>query len=210
MFALADPVPEPSCLSSLSQARDMPDPAMATLLGWVEGYLMKAHPDLGRTGAVCPFTRQAARLDCVRLAIDRAGPAAEEAVFSLVRASFAALDAIPAGPGMAHFRTVIIGFPECAGPEGIAMLQRVQARHKFHSLSRNRMIGLMYGGSEARGLWNAAFRPLRAPLPVLAIRHMVEHDAPFAMRHPLLLLPYLARFRLAGLKRLHALLRPAP
>jgi hypothetical protein len=89
------------------------------------------------------------------------------------------------------------------------MLQRVQVRHKFYSLRRNRMIGLMHAGSEARGLWNAAFRPLRAPMPVLAIRHMVEHDAPFALRHPLLLLPYLARFRLAGLKRLYALLRHA-
>jgi hypothetical protein len=28
---------------------------LATLLGWVETYLMREHPDLGRTGAVCPF-----------------------------------------------------------------------------------------------------------------------------------------------------------
>jgi hypothetical protein len=39
-------------------------------------------------------------------------------------------------------------------------------------------------------------------LPVLAIRHLVEHDAPFAVRHPLLLLPYLAHFRLTGARRL--------
>jgi hypothetical protein len=82
------------------------------------------------------------------------------------------------------------------------MLQRVQKRHKFYSLSRGRMIGLMYEASDAPGLWNRDFRPLRAPLPVLAIRHMVEHDAPFAARHPLLLAPYLAKFRLAGAKRL--------
>jgi hypothetical protein len=45
------------------------DTAMQTLIGWVESYLMSAHPDLGRTGAVCPFTKQAARIDTVRLAI---------------------------------------------------------------------------------------------------------------------------------------------
>ena len=49
---------------------------------------------------------------------------------------------------------------------GIAMLQRVQKRHKFYSLSRGRMIGLMYEASDAAGLWNRDFRPLRAPLPV--------------------------------------------
>ena len=50
------------------------EPALATLLGWVEDYLMRAHADLGRSGAVCPFTRQAARLDTVRLAISECRP----------------------------------------------------------------------------------------------------------------------------------------
>lgn len=193
-------------LQTLPAARERceakPDSPLATLLGWVEGYLMNAHADLGRSGAVCPFTRQAAKLDTARLGISAAGPDAEEAAFALIRRSFKALEEIPARPGMAHFRTVIIGFPACASPEGIAMLKRVQDRHKFYSLARNRMIGLMYAQSDAPGLWNPEFRPLRAPLPLLAIRHMVEHDAPFAARHPLLLLPYLARFPIAGIKRL--------
>lgn len=178
------------------------DTALAALLDWVESYLMREHPELGRTGAVCPFTRQAARIDTARLGICTAGPDEEDRAFALIRGSFDALDAIPCKPGMAHFRTVIIGFPGCADERGIAMLRRVQKRHKFYSLSRGRMIGLMHETSEAPGLWNPDFRPLRAPLPVLAIRHMVEHDAPFAARHPLLLVPYLARFRLAGGRRL--------
>lgn len=176
--------------------------ALATLLGWVESYLMREHPDLGRTGAVCPFTRQAARIDTARLGICTAGPDEVERIFALIRGSFGALDAIPCKPGMVHFRTVIIGFPGCADERGIAMLQHVQKRHKVYSLARGRMIGLMHEASEAPGLWNQDFRPLRAPLPVLAIRHMVEHDAPFAARHPLLLVPYLAKFRLAGGRRL--------
>lgn len=176
--------------------------ALAELVAWVETYLMREHPELGRTGAVCPFTRQAARVDTIRLAICTAGPDEEERTFALIRGSFGALDAIPCKPGMAHFRTAIIGFPNCAGPAGIAMLQRVQNAHRFHSFARRRMIGLMHADSAAAGLWNEDFRPLRSPLPILAIRHMVEHDAPFAARHPLLLLAYLAHFRLAGARRL--------
>ncbi len=210
MLAAATPsAPEPSDLSTIAQARETGDPAMATLLGWVENYLMKGHPDLGRSGHVCPFTRQAARLDAVRLAVDGAGPDQEKAVFARVRASFAALDAIPVAPGMSHYRTVIIAFPGCASREGVAMLQRVQSQHTLYSLKRFRMIGLMHADSQEAGLWNADFRPLRAPLPVIAVRHLVEHDAPFALRNPLLLLPYLFRFRLSGLKRLYAQLRPA-
>jgi hypothetical protein len=195
-----------SALMTMSAAREAsaaaPDAALSTLLHWVEGYLMNAHADLGRSGAVCPFTRQAAKLDTARLAICDAGPGDDERASALIRNSFKALETIPAKPAMTHFRTVIVGFPACASQDGIAMLQRVQDRHKLYSLARNRMIGLMHAQSDAPGLWNAAFRPLRAPLPVLAIRHMVEQDAPFAARHPLLLLPYLARFPLSGARRL--------
>lgn len=180
---------------------------LAVLQGWVEHYLMSPHADLGRPGAVCPFTRQAAKLDTVRLAIAPASAQDEDAAFAAVSRGFADLDAIPAKPTMRHFRTVILGFPNCADPAGTAMLQRVQKRLKFRALRRLRMIGLMYAESEAPGLWNPRFRPLRAPFPIIAIRHMVEQDAPFAARHPLLLLPYLARFPLAGTRRLLAHLR---
>lgn len=204
---------EPQLLT-LPEARarraDDAAPSLATLVDWVETYLMSAHADLGRPGAVCPFTRQAAKLDTVRLGISTATATDEDAAFAAVNRSFADLDAIPAQATLQHFRTVILGFPGCAAPAGTAMLQRIQQRLKFASLRRFRMIGLMHPGSEAPGLWNPQFRPLRAPFPIVAVRHMVEHDAPFAARHPLLMLPYLARFRMAGAKRLIAYLRAGP
>lgn len=190
---------------TMTQAREgvwAGDAAMQALVGWVESYLMRGHAELGRTGAVCPFTKQAAKIDTVRVAVSRAGAADEDEAFALIRRSFAELEAIPCKPGMEHFRTIIVGFPECATAEGMAMLGRVQQRHKFYSLSRFRMIGYMFATNDAPGLWNPDFRPLRAPLPVLAIRHLVEQDAPFAARHPLLMAPYLAKFKLAGARRL--------
>lgn len=180
---------------------------LQTLLGWVENYLMATHPDLGRTGAVCPFTKQAAKIDTVRLGISRAAAQDEEKAFALIRDGFAELEKIPCKPAMRHFRTVIVGFPGCNSADGIAMLKRVQRRLRFHSLIRGKMIGMMHAASEDPGLWNPDFRPLRAPLPVLAIRHMVEQDAPFAAKHPPLMVFYLLRFPIAGVKRLAAYLR---
>lgn len=178
------------------------DSDIARLLNWVESYLMNGHPDLGRTGAVCPFTRQAARIDTVRLAISHACPEDEDKTFALIRGAFTELEAIPCKRAMRHFRTVIVGFPNCADPDGIAMLKRIQRRHRFYSLARAWMIGMMHAGSEDRGLWNPEFRPLRAPMPVLAIRHLVENDAPFAALHPALMVAYLARFPIKGTRRL--------
>ncbi|WP_195163488.1 DUF6875 domain-containing protein [Mesorhizobium sp. NBSH29] len=182
--------------------------ALKALLEWVETYLMAGHPELGRSGAVCPFTKQAAKLDTVRLAISSAGAADEEKAYELIRNGFAELEKISSKPAMRHFRTVIVGFPECGSDAGIAMLKKVQRRLRFYSLSRGKMIGLMHATSDDPGLWNPDFRPLRAPLPVLAIRHMVEQDAPFAAKHPPLLVAYLSRFPIAGLRRLFSYMKP--
>lgn len=175
---------------------------MASLLAWVGDYLMKGNPDLGRTGAVCPFTKQAAKLDTVRLAISSSDVSQEKDAMLLARRAFSELNSIPSRKGMEHFRTVIIGFPKLGDEQGIALLKRIQRAHRFYSLARGRMIGLMHATSEDPGLWNKDFRPLRSPMPVLAVRHMVEQDAPFAALHPALMLAYLARFPFKGGRRL--------
>lgn len=149
-----------------------------------------------------PLYPSATKIDTVRLAISHARPEDEDKTFALIRGAFTELEAIPCKPAMRHFRTVIVGFPNCADPDGIAMLKRIQRRHRFYSLARARMIGMMHAGSEDRGLWNPEFRPLRAPMPVLAIRHLVENDAPFAALHPALMVAYLARFPIKGTRRL--------
>ena len=200
-------------LLTVSEAHALVDAAnganapLRTLLDWVENYLMATHPDLGRTGAVCPFTKQAAKIDTVRLGISQAAPQDEEKAFALIHDGFAELEKIPSKPAMRHFRTVIVGFPGCNSEDGVAMLKRVQRRLRFYSLRRGKMIGMMHATSEDPGLWNPDFRPLRSPLPVLAIRHMVEQDAPFAAKHPPLMVAYLLRFPLAGAKRLVAYMR---
>ena len=178
------------------------DPDMGVMLGWLENYLMKPHDQLGRAGAVCPFTRQAAKIDAVRVAISRAGPGDGAEAVRLMRTAFDELERIPCKPGMEHFRTIIVGFPECGGEVGLDMLKKVQKEMKYVSLSRYKMVGLMFAQSEAPGLWNADFRPQRSPMPILAIRHIVENDAFFAVRHPLLCIPYLMKYRLAGARKL--------
>lgn len=175
---------------------------MSSLLNWLYSYLMASNPDLGRTGAVCPFTKQAAKLDMVRVAISSAGLSREPDATLVARRAFGELNSIPSSKGMEHFRTVIIGFPGLADENGIAALKRIQRAHRVYSLTRGRMIGLMHESSQDQGLWNPDFRPLRSPIPVLAVRHMVEQDAPFAALHPALMLAYLARFPLKGSRRL--------
>lgn len=177
---------------------------LATLSDWLTTYPMKSHPELGRSGTVCPFVRQASELKVLLVGINEAGPDDEDAVFAEIRSSFSHLEKIPAPRGKERLRTIAIGFPNCAGDDGIAMLERVYKRHKYYTLLRSRMIAFFHPEAATHGLWSQAFRPMRSPMPILAVRYLVEQDAVFAAKHKLLTLPYLLRFGPVGARRLAA------
>jgi hypothetical protein len=66
------------------------------------------------------------------------------------------------------------------------------------------MIGRFHPASEDEGLWNRDFRPMRAPIPLFAVWHLVRNDAPFTLRHPALLASYLCRYAAAAPRHLLA------
>jgi hypothetical protein len=185
-----------------SQRTESTGGMLSVLAGWMKDYAMQDHAELGRTGSVCPFVKQATRLDTVRLGISLAGPKDEASVFADIRRSFDDLKRIPAPRGKERLRTIAIGFPDCADADGIAMLERVYARHKYYTLLRSRMIAFFHAGSEIHGLWNPGFRPMQSPMPVIAVRYLIEQDAAFAAKHRLLTAPYLLRFGVGGARRL--------
>ena len=87
-------------------------------------------------------------------------------------------------------------------------LQRLEEKRHQKPLSvpfwDGLMIGRFHPASEDEGLWNRDFRPMRAPIPLLAVRHLVRNDAPFALRHPVLLASYLCRYAAAAPRHLLA------
>jgi hypothetical protein len=181
--------------------------ACVILAQWVRSYLMRPHADLGRAGDVCPFTAQASRLDTIRIGVSDAGAGDAAQILRTMESAITAFENIPCARSMRHFRTAIVGFPHCAGQEGARVLKQVQNRLRPHSIFGGKMVGFFEPNSEDRGLINPDFRPLRAPIPLLAIRLLVENDAPFVLRNPLLAPIYLAKFPLKGSRRLVAALR---
>jgi len=172
---------------------------------WVRSYLMRPHPELGRLGAVCPYTPTAARLDAIR--VGSSPVQSEAAIHCVMSLALAAFEAIECPPGHRHFRTVVVGFPNCGDEGGRTSLKKVQKRFRLHSILGGLMFGLFEPNSPDRGLLNPEFRPLRSPLPLLAIRMLVDGDAPFVVRNPLLLPIYLCKFPLIAPRRLWAALR---
>jgi hypothetical protein len=204
MHDLTMPAPKAWDLLTYSEARRSAgqDGDLAALHAWLDTYPMRSHPELGRTGAVCPFTRMARKLDTMRVGICRGGPDDEEMAAAVIGCGWQALDSIPVDSATEQFRAVVIGFPNCDSDAGVAMLRRAQRRYKYYAMTRFRMMGFLHPQSEVGGLWNPEFRPLRSPMPALALRCMVEQDAPFIASHRQQWLPFLIKFGLPGARRM--------
>jgi hypothetical protein len=195
-------------LSPLNEDRPQ-DAALATLKTWTRNFLMSDHPELGRDGNVCPFTSFGARIDTLRFGVSEAKPEEYERVRAELLRAFSQFEDIPHPAKMGAYRAILIAFPNCLSDEGVKTLARAQKSLRLTSFMRARMIGVFYPEAPEPGLWNKDFRPLRAPLPVVAIRSLVAADAAFVVRHPLLAASYLYNFPLAGPRLLAEQIRKA-
>jgi hypothetical protein len=193
---------EPLRLVSLSEHADFGADAIAQVKAWTVEFLMSDHPELGRGGNVCPYAALGAKLNSLRFSASDANAGQTDRIRRQLRSAVAQFDEIPSIESSGLYRAILIAFPECAGADGLAALTRAQKSLRFVSFFRARMIGVFHPQSEARGLRSQHFRPMRSPVPLVAIRCLVAADAAFALRHPPFAAGYLRRFPLAGARRL--------
>jgi hypothetical protein len=171
---------------------------------WMTSYLMASHPDLGRPGEVCPFTSRAHRLDTIRIGVSLAASDDIAVIKGDMQDCMRQFSEIACDEATRHLRTVVVGFPNLNDDDGIGALRAAQGHLKLRCLWRGLMIGRFHPESDDQGLWNRDFRPMRSPIPLLAVRHLVRNDAPFALRNPALLASYLCRYSLSAPKHLLA------
>ncbi len=154
---------------------------LRAIVEWAYRYLCRPHPDLGRKGDVCPFTESALARNTFYLAVCQGVPtSADEVADTVAHYRDWFLELPPTGGPSAQFKTILILFPELAGPELHPVIDAAQRSLKPAYVSRGLMIGEFHDGPpDKAGLWNSRFRPLRSPVPLLAIRHMVPTDFPF-------------------------------
>lgn len=154
---------------------------LARTLAWIRGFLAQPHPDLGRSGPVCPFTPMALSLDTIWMAevedatldLKRVGE-----LLSEYRRRFFAAEPRDAG---SINKAVLVVFPNL-GANAPAIIDEVQYALKPEFVESGLMLGEFHATNRSPGLRNPAFFPLRSPVPMLAIRHIVETDLPFLRR----------------------------
>jgi hypothetical protein len=156
-------------------SRDFPDAEVLT--HWIADYLVHPHPELGREGPVCPFVRQTTARHALWTAVVPGGDDLTAAELSdVVRDAHELYNHLRASGTDARSLASVTVFP------GLTRYDRIDAVHRRHKTDLVRdglMLGQFYPGCQVPGLWNAAFHPLDAPLPMLVIRPMMTTDYPF-------------------------------
>ncbi|HXB22281.1 MAG TPA: hypothetical protein VNV88_12910 [Candidatus Solibacter sp.] len=162
-----------------------PTSPLGCVLNWIRGFLARPHPQLGRPGSVCPFVPIALGLDTIWMAeVAETTPSFERisAIITDYRNVF--LETEPTSGPEAINKAFLVVFPSLGanGADGAAAIDKVQASLKRYFVEMGLMLGEFHAANESPGLRNPDFRPLRSPIPMLAIRHMVESDLPFLIR----------------------------
>jgi Cys-tRNA(Pro) deacylase len=175
-------------------ARDLG--ALRQVVQWAEEYLCKPHPQLGREGPVCPFVQAAMRKGLFLLSVCRGSDLDQPAVKrQIMRYRDRFLDLPPREGSEAAFKTVLILFPDLALDDLPRLIDATQQELKPGYVEKGLMIGEFHAGPPAKaGLWNPDFRPLRSPVAMLVIRHMVATDFAFLRDERELVATYVRRF----------------
>ncbi len=155
------------------------------IIQWLREFVAQPHPMVGRAGSVCPMVPSALAMDSIWIkVVAEENPSMETitAIITECRDVFLATEptALPAAMNKAF----LVLFPTLGdgGAEAAAIIDKVQYSLKKHFVDIGLMLGEFHSANESPGLRNPEFRPLRSPVPMLAIRHMVESDLPFLAR----------------------------
>lgn len=159
---------------------------------WIENFLAKPNDQLisedkkkekeapKPNRSVCPFIPGALKRNSIFLAVDEAKkPDALEVEkkMELLKQDFLKMEPISGRESM--FKTAIVTFPNLDLQSAPELIDGVQRKAKKSFVKDGLMIGEFHELNEAPGLWNKDFRPLRTPVPALAVRYMVDNDLLF-------------------------------
>jgi hypothetical protein len=156
-----------------------------TAITWAQEFLGSPHPELGRSGPVCPFIRHALQEELLYVTSRTDDTCDSDDLRSALRDAevrFADLRAATS-PELRRLVTMLVVLPRIDRGSSTE-LDRLHAELKDGFVSNGLMLGQFHPQCEAPGLWRTDFRPLKGPIPLLAIREMVSSDLPFLIGTP--------------------------
>lgn len=155
-------------------------PSLIETMQWVENFVGKAHPDLGRNGPVCPFVPHSIRSNKMWLAVLRAKNLDMDQIAETVLGYRDVFLNLEPHKGVAGLRkTLLIIVPDIALEDAPKIIDGTHQKIKRFFVESGLMIGEFHKHNQVPGAHNPNFRPFQSPVPMFVIRYMGESDILF-------------------------------
>lgn len=152
---------------------------------WVYDYLMCPHKMLGRKGPVCPYVPKAVKEDTIFLTVISPDKFNQAHFYETILNYFDWFAQLEPTDGNKRIYRSIIMLIDIPDENNHRIIEQTVADLKAQFVKKKAMLGEFHSDPPAKcGIRNPAFRPLMSPVPLLAIREMVETDIEFLKASP--------------------------
>ncbi|MFD7122720.1 MULTISPECIES: DUF6875 domain-containing protein [Streptomyces] len=146
---------------------------------WVNDFVTQGHPDLGRSGAVCPRLAPAIRSNTVWLVALTVHGTTPSHAADAGRLLLEMFENIADEPHRST--TALLGFfPNLPGEHAAGFIDGGHSILRPEAVQRGLMLGEFHADSTLGGVHNRTFPVMRCPEPMFAVRTMTPHDLLFA------------------------------
>lgn len=160
------------------------DEALEPVNAWLTSYVTQPHPDLGRTGPVCPFVAPAVSAGTVFFASYRFdGEPSLERMNRALEEALRCFQLLAWQEEKVELASLIVIFPDLEQDDW-HLIDDGHSASKTKFVEAGCMLGQFHPECEEPAARNPAFPVNRAPLPLMVIRHIASHDILFLDENP--------------------------
>ncbi|MFI0999386.1 DUF6875 domain-containing protein [Streptomyces galbus] len=168
--------------------------ALEAVEEWLTEYISASHPEIGRTGPICPFVAPSRKNRTMEIRMRLVGHAPTlELLEEIAHSSLREYELTTWQGRNPMLRAMVVALPDLRS-EDTGLLDQVHARVKDAFVARGLMVGQFHENCEVTAARNPRFAVSKAPLPLFAIRAIALHDVFFLSERPHWFQHYRERF----------------
>jgi hypothetical protein len=184
--------------------------ALRAVADWIKTFVGRPNKDVGRAGPVCPFVPGAVERKTLWLAPEQVGNRNVAEVVQLLDGyKRLLLRAQPIQGDATSYKAIVVVFTDLSADRASALAESVpmQDLKRVSYAEDGVVLGEFHEKNDGAAIRNGSFRPFKAPVPFVLIRHAVISDWMFFLDNEDWLRAWARRFGEAAIQALAAQLR---
>jgi len=175
---------EPGSVCSFADVKRYPErfPTYVEIVAWLESVVVRPSAELGRIGPICPRVRDSMDRNLIKFATICTEEATTDEAVLKCKALIGAFYALFPNCDDRKLSSLLVSFPNIERNEASEFIDGGHRRLRTTFVKNGLMLGEFHPQSSVPGTYNPAFRAMRAPMPLFAVRAISEHDHKFLMR----------------------------